>query len=222
MNDSAWHWARLDRKGIALVQDGGRHGFAQVGVPTSGVWHRERYLLAVALDITDTSSVDAAVHAAIDRFGRIDVLVNNAGYSLLGNFESLTQAQLEQQVATNFWGAVHVMRAALPVMRRQGGRMASQGLYPDDISDAVAVSLDAGNHAVRVPCPIVGRDEHQRYIEAFDAEEVMGSDPAGQGHVSRIAARPLGGFGLLCPVNPRVGVKVAGWPREFDDDHALT
>ena len=54
------------------------------------------------------------------KFGRIDVLVNNAGYSLLGNFESFTQAQLEQQIATNFWGVVHVMRAALPVMRRQG------------------------------------------------------------------------------------------------------
>jgi NAD(P)-dependent dehydrogenase (short-subunit alcohol dehydrogenase family) len=55
----------------------------------------------------------------VRRFGRIDVLVNNAGYSLLGNFEELTTSEIERQFATNFWGVAYVMRAALPVMRQQ-------------------------------------------------------------------------------------------------------
>jgi NAD(P)-dependent dehydrogenase (short-subunit alcohol dehydrogenase family) len=50
---------------------------------------------------------------------RIDVLVNNAGYSLLGNFEEMTTPDIVRQFATNFWGVAYVMRAALPVMRRQ-------------------------------------------------------------------------------------------------------
>lgn len=55
----------------------------------------------------------------MERFGCIDVLVNNAGYSLLGNFEELAISEIEQQFATNFWGVAYVMRAVLPVMRRQ-------------------------------------------------------------------------------------------------------
>ena len=53
------------------------------------------------------------------KFGRVDVVVNNAGYSLLGNFEELTTQDIERQFATNFWGVLYVMRAALPVMRKQ-------------------------------------------------------------------------------------------------------
>jgi NAD(P)-dependent dehydrogenase (short-subunit alcohol dehydrogenase family) len=77
-------------------------------------------LALVALDVTSEQQARQAIATGVGKFGRIDVLVNNAGYSLLGHFESFTQAQLEQQLATNFWGVVHVLRAALPVMRRQG------------------------------------------------------------------------------------------------------
>ena len=73
----------------------------------------------VQLDVADEAQAKVAVEQAVQRFGRIDVLVNNAGYSLLGNFEEMTTPDLERQFATNFYGVVSVMRAALPVMRRQ-------------------------------------------------------------------------------------------------------
>jgi NAD(P)-dependent dehydrogenase (short-subunit alcohol dehydrogenase family) len=73
----------------------------------------------VQLDVINDAQAKAAVDEAMKRFGRIDVLVNNAGYSLLGNFEQMTTAEIQQQFATNFYGVVHVMQAALPVMRRQ-------------------------------------------------------------------------------------------------------
>jgi len=79
----------------------------------------QEHLLAVALDITDTSSVDAAVQAAIDRFGRIDVLVNNAGTFQAGNFEEVSDSQFRTQMEVNFFGPLNVTRAVLPVMRRQ-------------------------------------------------------------------------------------------------------
>jgi NAD(P)-dependent dehydrogenase (short-subunit alcohol dehydrogenase family) len=76
-------------------------------------------LALVPLDVTSEQQAQAAIAAAVEKLGRIDVLVNNAGYSVLGTLESLTTAQIEQQLATNFYGVLHVMRAALPVMRRQ-------------------------------------------------------------------------------------------------------
>jgi NAD(P)-dependent dehydrogenase (short-subunit alcohol dehydrogenase family) len=76
-------------------------------------------LAFVQLDVADQARAQAAVEEAVKRFGRIDVMVNNAGYSLLGNFEELTTADIERQFATNFWGVVYLMRAVLPVMRKQ-------------------------------------------------------------------------------------------------------
>ena len=73
----------------------------------------------VQLDVADEAQAKVAVEQAVQRFGRIDVLVNNAGYSLLGNFEEMTTPDLERQFATNFYGVVNVMCAALPVLRRQ-------------------------------------------------------------------------------------------------------
>lgn len=76
-------------------------------------------LLALALDVTDPAQGEAAASAAVAQFGRIDVLVNNAGYGQLGWFENLSVEQIQRQFNTNVFGAMHVTRAVLPYMRKQ-------------------------------------------------------------------------------------------------------
>jgi NAD(P)-dependent dehydrogenase (short-subunit alcohol dehydrogenase family) len=76
-------------------------------------------LLPVKLDVTSRADAEAAVRAAVDRFGRIDVLVNNAASFYAGYFEELTPEQFDRQLATSLIGPMNVTRAVLPVMRKQ-------------------------------------------------------------------------------------------------------
>jgi NAD(P)-dependent dehydrogenase (short-subunit alcohol dehydrogenase family) len=76
-------------------------------------------LLAVKLDVTERGDAEAAVRAAVHRFGRIDVLVNNAASFYAGYFEELTPEQMERQLAASLIGPMNVTRAVLPVMRKQ-------------------------------------------------------------------------------------------------------
>ena len=76
-------------------------------------------LLAVKLDVTSEPDAHAAVEQAIARFGRIDVLVNNAGFGVLGAIEEITAAEVEAVYRTNVFGLLNVTRAALPHLRRQ-------------------------------------------------------------------------------------------------------
>jgi len=76
-------------------------------------------LLTLALDITDGAAATAAVAAARQRFGRIDVLVNNAGFAQLGAFETIPDAAVRAQFETNVFGTMNVTRAVLPGMRAQ-------------------------------------------------------------------------------------------------------
>ena len=77
-------------------------------------------VLPLALDVTDHDAVVAAVAAAKDHFGTIDVVVNNAGYGLFGMVEEVTADQARQQIETNLLGPLWMTQAVLPVMRAQG------------------------------------------------------------------------------------------------------
>ncbi|WNV86012.1 SDR family oxidoreductase [Umezawaea sp. Da 62-37] len=78
-------------------------------------------VLPLALDVTDKAAVDAAVAQAHEHFGRLDVVVNNAGYGLFGTIEEVSEQQARDQIETNLFGALWVTKAAVPVMRGQGG-----------------------------------------------------------------------------------------------------
>jgi NAD(P)-dependent dehydrogenase (short-subunit alcohol dehydrogenase family) len=102
----------------------------------------ERYgnqILPVALDVTDPAGAQAAVAAGVEAFGRLDVVVNNAGYANLAAVEDVTLEDFREQIDANLLGVVYVTKAALPVLRRQGaghiiqvssigGRLATPGL----------------------------------------------------------------------------------------------
>jgi NAD(P)-dependent dehydrogenase (short-subunit alcohol dehydrogenase family) len=76
-------------------------------------------VLPVALDVTDRAQAFAAVQAAADHFGRLDVVINNAGYGHFGMVEELTEDEIRAQLETNFFGALWVTQAALPILRAQ-------------------------------------------------------------------------------------------------------
>jgi NAD(P)-dependent dehydrogenase (short-subunit alcohol dehydrogenase family) len=97
--------------------------------------------LGVPLDVTDPDQAAAAVKAATDTFGRLDVVVNNAGYANMGSLEETPLEDFRAQIETNLWGVIHVTRAALPVLRAQrdghfvqistvGGRRGVPGVGP--------------------------------------------------------------------------------------------
>jgi NAD(P)-dependent dehydrogenase (short-subunit alcohol dehydrogenase family) len=96
-------------------------------------------VLTVPLDVADASGARAAVAAGVDRFGRLDVVVNNAGYANLASIEDVSLEDFRAQIDTNLFGVVNVTKAALPILRAQGsghiiqvssigGRLATAGL----------------------------------------------------------------------------------------------
>lgn len=75
---------------------------------------------AIALDVTQPEQIQTALAQAVEAFGRIDVLVNNAGYGLIGALEEVSDEQIRRNFETNLFGVINMMRAILPTMRQQG------------------------------------------------------------------------------------------------------
>ncbi len=93
---------------------------------------------AITLDVTDSAQVKSAVAEAAAAFGRLDVVVNNAGYGLVGAFEELGEEQIARNFSVNFFAALEVIRAALPILRAQGSG------HIVNISAAAVISNYAG------------------------------------------------------------------------------
>jgi len=144
---------RLD----ALTAELGRGGGQALGVPT---------------DVTDPGQVEALVAAAVQRFGTLDVLVNNAGVGMFAAFADVTLAEFRQLMDVNLWGVVHGCQAAVPQMQRQGqgtiinvASIAGKRGMPLStayctskfavvgFSEALRTELAAGNIAVSTICP---------------------------------------------------------------------
>ena len=84
--------------------------------------------LATKLDVTNPADIESAFQATIEKFGRVDVVVNNAGYGLSGPFEELDEKQIRMQMEVNYFGLIAVTRKAMQVMREQkpGGGVIQQ------------------------------------------------------------------------------------------------
>jgi len=135
-------------------------------------------VLAVKLDVTKAADIPPAIDAALRRFGRIDYLFNNAGYGIVGALEETSDAELRAILDTNFFGAVAVTRAVLPVMRAQrggaivnissmGGQMSFEGVGAysaskfalEGMSEALALEVKAFGIKVLIVEPGAFRTE---------------------------------------------------------------
>lgn len=121
-------------------------------------------VLALSVDVTSPETIASAVQAAIDKFGRIDVLVNNAGYGLVGAIEEPTDAEIARVFDTNVFGLLRVTRAVLPHMREQksgrilnlssiGGLIASPGI---GYYNSTKFAVEALSEALRGECEPLG------------------------------------------------------------------
>ncbi|WP_335992136.1 SDR family NAD(P)-dependent oxidoreductase [Glycomyces sp. MUSA5-2] len=124
----------LGRSITAAALDAGANVVAAVRRPKALADLAEAYadrLLAVPYDVTDTAAAPGLVQAALDRFGRVDVLVNNAGRAVVGAVEEVDDAQLRDLMDLHLFGPAALVRAALPAMRAQRSgtivQMSSQG-----------------------------------------------------------------------------------------------
>lgn len=150
----------------------------------------------IRLDVTDVDSIKSAIAATLDKFGRIDAVVNNAGYGLMGAFETATPDQIDRQFQTNVFGVMNVCREILPYFREQkrgyivnvasvGGRMTFpfSSLYNatkwavEGFSESLQYELEQFNVRVKIiePGPIK-TDFYDRSLEISDKDGLSAYD----------------------------------------------
>jgi NAD(P)-dependent dehydrogenase (short-subunit alcohol dehydrogenase family) len=163
----------LGREIVRAAADAGDHVFATARTPESLrdlVAAHPDTVAAAALDVTDSEQAYAAMQSTVRRFGRIDVVVNNAGRADLGSIEDTPEESFWSQHAATYGGVVNVSRAALPFFRRQrgghfiqisslGGRMGSPGLASYQAAKAAvtafSLSLAAETAALGIRVTVV-------------------------------------------------------------------
>ena len=147
----------------------------------------------VHLDVTDTNSIKAAIQYALNRYGKIDVLVNNAGYAIFGPFEAATKVQEKREFDTNVFGLMEMVRSILPVFRTQkegiiinvasmGGRMGFPlyALYNatkwavEGFTEALMYELKPLKIKVKLIEPgVIKTDFYERSLDKADSSALM-------------------------------------------------
>jgi NAD(P)-dependent dehydrogenase (short-subunit alcohol dehydrogenase family) len=124
----------------------------------AGDWSQEKRAICPYLDVTKPETISAAICETLEHFGQIDVLVNNAGYALMGPLEGVTTDQLEHQFQTNVFGLISTIQTVLPVLRQQGGGTI---INVASIGGRLAFPLTSSYHATK--WAVEGLSESLRY-----------------------------------------------------------
>lgn len=152
-------------------------------------------LLPVELDVTDTQSIKTAVDAAIEAFGRIDVLVNNAGFGIFGSLEEMTDEEMRAIYETNVFGAMNVTRAVLPIMRAQGsGRIINMGSMASFACDPGGTLYDSTKFAIAGMSEALALEMKPFGIESMVVEPGMFRTNFFDGSSIRTPANPLAAY----------------------------
>ncbi|MFI9841856.1 SDR family NAD(P)-dependent oxidoreductase [Nonomuraea sp. NPDC051941] len=149
-------------------------------------------VLPLELDVTDKAAVFESVKRAREHFGRLDVIVNNAGYAQVGAIEELTEQQLRDQLETNLFGALWVIQAALPYLREQGSGHIIQlssaaGLMAMPLSGAYSASkwaLEALNESLAQEVADFGIKVTVIEPGGFATRSGKNPDPLNNGHLA--------------------------------------
>ncbi|MEV4219563.1 SDR family NAD(P)-dependent oxidoreductase [Nonomuraea sp. NPDC049725] len=151
-------------------------------------------VLPLALDVTDRAAVFESVRRAQERFGRLDVIVNNAGYAQIGAVEELTERELRDQMETNLFGAVWVVQAALPYLREQ---RSGHIVQLSSAAGLIAMPLGGAYHASKwaleglneaLAGEVAGFGVKVTVIEpgGFATRDGKNPDPLANGHMARM------------------------------------
>jgi len=156
----------------------------------AAVFKNSTNLFITKLDVEDTASIQSAIDAGIERFGKIDVLVNNAGYGLFGIFESASREAIQNQFAVNVFGAMDVTRAILPHFREN-----KSGVVINVSSGAGAIGFPMASIYSSSKFALEGWSEGLRYELASLGIKVKVIEPGGApktGFLNRVGGESAG------------------------------